>query len=591
MANNKKRNAKWTIMIYMAVDDANGNNEALQFFKELDELKNIIPSLTQDQLENREVRIVLQAYANWSGDLNAPDFHIRRYEVNDQFDTATPLPDEQGFTNTRSMGDANVLDEYIKWCDANYKADHYMLFLWGHGSGSSMFSLENSFDNVKKYCPDLTMTDQETNLEIVSISELKNLFKRYNKKELKINISLNGRNQLGPSVSLTVVARETDFYKFKNEHQVETVYDLVRNEELSDDLEKIRRYLSARSVLDALLEQEIAKCLKSNEVDILLIVGCCMQMVEFAYEIRKVRNNNKSLYYIASEELIYFDGYNYKSSFTALADNPDMAPRELLDRIIKDAPSKESYNDYQRNRLAISGVDLTKSEHLANLLSKFSGKVLSSKNKELWGLINEARNKCRHFGEEAYTSCFIDIVWFFKKFADGVINEKPNSKKLKSLLGKLKIEADEIIRFLKEDYIVENYIGFMRGGSLKFPRNFGGHGVAIYFPSSITAYNRSIKFEAEPFDKNSDIANDFTKNIKWAAFLQEYLNRFPNGIDDIDYLDQFTQQESANEKENEFKREIRDLKNIIADLELKIISVKSGWVEDLVNNGKKVENN
>lgn len=592
--NNSKYKGKWTIMIYMAVDDANGNNEARQFFEELSALKDLIPSLIQDQLESRDVRIVLQAYANWSGDPNAPDFHIRRYEINDKFDIDQPLTDEPGFNNTRSMGDANVLDEYINWCKTNYTAASYLLFLWGHGSGSSMFSLEDSYDNVKQVYPDLTLTDKETNLEIASISDLKTLFKRYNKKEIIIDISLGGRNILAPAVSLSVVARETDFYKFNNEHPIETVYDLIRNEELSDDLEKIRRCLSRHSVLDALLEQEIAKCMRKNEVDILLIMGCCMQMIEFGYEIRKSKNNkNKSLYYIASEELIYFDGYNYNSSFTALTDNPDMTSRELVDRIIKDAPSKETYNDYQRHRLAISGVDLTQSQHVADLLHNFSGQILSLKNTQLWDLINEARIQCKHFGEEAYTSCFIDVVWFFKKILDGIINQKnePGSKKFKTLLDKLELEVREIVNSLKDDYIIQNYIGFMRTGSFKYARNFGGHGVAIYFPSSIAAYNRSIKFEAEPFNKNSDKVNEFTKSNKWADLLQEYLNRYPNGIDDTEYLDDIKRQEAARENENKYQKEIKDLKNIIAELELQISKVKSGWVDDLVTNSNKVEDN
>jgi hypothetical protein len=232
-----------------------------------------------------------------------------------------------------------------------------------------------------------------------------------------------------------------------------------------------------------------------------------MQMVEFGYEIRK-----KCKYMVASEELIYFNGYNYLDSFTALFEYPDMSPRQLGKRLVQDTPLKKSYSEFEKHVLAISCVDLKKNVRLANYLDEFALSISNSKsNGELKKLIRKARRKCKHFGENSYTYSFIDLTWFMKKF-----NELIETDKSKSRLFKL---SEKIIRHLEHNYIIESWIGNRRTPSLVRKQSYGGHGVGIYFPQSKQVHKENGDLGI-PFEKNGNgRMNLFTKDKNWSKII------------------------------------------------------------------------
>ena len=335
--------------------------------------------------------------------------------------------------------------------------------------------------------------------------------------------------------------------------------------------------MSTRSNLDALLEKEIRTVLKKDkEINLLLIVGCCMQTVEFGYELKKDRDPKKSFYYVASEELIFFSGYNYRDSFLALANYPDMDARTLATRIVQDTPLKKTYTDYQKQSIAISCVDLQESKALADLIDEFALAILKVKDDEyIWGKIKEARKQCRHFGEEAYTYSFVDITWFFKRFHRLMTNNGQYEAELRKIVIKT-------ISFLQEKYVVNNWIGSGRTPSFQYERSYGGHGVGIYFPSSMDAHlnNKDLgKFFFKGKQDYPDGAsingdpNEFTKDNSWHKLIEEFMKKNPEGNEEII-------QEAIDEEKKKLLEENNDLKNIVANLLLEVDSIKTGVVAD-----------
>ncbi len=545
MANNGNNfETRWAILIYMAVDDASGIPQSKSFLDELTALKDIIGSQKPNDFGSRDVRICVQAYTNWLPKNGDPGgFAARRFEIDENFSLDYPL-DIRDDTLKISMGSQDALSGFIRWGKERCKAAHNLLFLWGHGSGSSMFSLEDSYQRISDlYGTDITVTDI-TDLasprQIILKADLQKEILFKNRNNVRIRITLRGTT----SFDITISKRKTDFYKGLKDLNGSPIgsielMDLLPAgndpQALNPTVERLKKYLSTRSNLDGLFEQEIRDCLKKKEngVDILLIMGCCMQMVEFGYELRKSNGTNKSFYYIASEELIYFDGYNYKDSFKALVENFSMDPAELAKRIVLDAPVKNTYNEYQRQSLAISCVNLKKSGQLAEHLGKFADMVLDIKDenmkKDVWEMIKKARKQCRHFGEDDYTYSFIDVTWFFIKIQE--IIAKNNINYPKALPGLV----ETIIKFLKDEYIVQSWIGAGRIPSLNYLLSYGGYGVGIYFPDSEEAHknNKSlgIFFDREISDKGkrkkkNPVANEFTRDISWNKLIFEYMKNY-----------------------------------------------------------------
>ena len=113
--------AKWTVMVYMSGDN---------------ELEPYIVSDIETELaptgSSADVQIVALAdrgpdydtsYGDWQ---TTKLFHVTR---NMKADTASAVAD----WGERNMGDPQTLVEFITWTKANYPADRYALYFWGHG--------------------------------------------------------------------------------------------------------------------------------------------------------------------------------------------------------------------------------------------------------------------------------------------------------------------------------------------------------------------------------------------------------------------------------------------------------------------------
>jgi hypothetical protein len=504
---------KWAILIYMAADDANAINEARTFIKELKVIKK---EIEKEIKKKPAVRILLQTYTDWDQSNRGVRFESRRYEINEDFSLRNPIQ-VPGFNTHIPMGDSAALTDFINWGKDECKADNYCLFLWGHGTGSGMYylELEKSFHNIASYYDKIIIRELKTGKIIRDIKDLTDENSKYFKKknELVIKISFKGTGSRRITENIIIKKRKTDFY----DGQFKTIFDLLPEkkdgENLNPQTERLRKYLSSRSILDALLEQEIRKSLKNNTVNLVMIMGCCMQMVEFAYELRK-----SCEYLVASEELIYFNGYNYLDTFTTLFEYPDMNARELGQRLVQETPIKKEYNNYERHALAISCVDISKSEKLFEYIDKFSQAVMDIRYPEIWEIIKKAREKCKHFGEDAYLNSFIDVTWFFKKLQEQIYSDE----RFIELTDIVAI----IIDHLEVKYIVQPWIGNTRTPSLERASSYGGHGVGMYFPKTKRAHEKN-EDQRKPFERTEKEVNEFSRENNWNNLLFKYLEKNP----------------------------------------------------------------
>ena len=510
--NNTKPPAKWTVMFYMAANDRISKNAAIEF---LDELDNLGKELDASSNIN-QVNMLLQVYMDWNTEKGQPSqFRTRRYRIKTNFLLEKKRPDMKELKSNVSMGTEASLTEFIKWCKKNHKAEKYLLLLWGHGTGSGLFAaeIEDVHTELLNKRPDFTLTDPSTD-RIVSIQELLEPSSTYfnnPSKEASLRITYTDENNQVVTDILTATMQSFEIFKTYK-------YELQTNK--PSTLKQLNGYITSRSNLDGLVGKELNNSLEKSfgnngsKLNLLVVLGCCMQMVEFGYEIRKHCN-----LYIASEELIFFEGYNYFDTFKTLIDDPNLNELQLGTTLIQQTPEKGFYTKENESYLAISCVNLKQNDELFERINRIAG-VINNNYDELHSVIRKSRVKCSHFGERAYRSSFIDLIWFFTK-----LNEELTANNLFTGLQKA---IEELIPFVSNKYIVKNYIGTRKEPKLDNPvRSLGGHGVAIYFPSSFEDHTNNEE-RGKYFDKKeTEYVNLFSEKNSWNDLIFEYIRRVP----------------------------------------------------------------
>ena len=459
----------WTIMIYMASNDYYSDQAAQKFLKELNEVGREM----KKHSKSGRVKIALMCFGNWNRHHRKGAYYSRLYEVLAGFLRGKRLRKEIVNVN---MGDVRTLDEFIMYCREEFWAKKHMLFLWGHGTGVGMYNYEL----------------KESNRNIRHLRKFANAVRD---QPIPIYDIAWDDGTIEEQIINTKDPRPTHIFHL----------NISRHPDLKQNLpDKIR--------LDSLTSKELNKGLWSNfrgkrgKIDIVCILGCAMQMVEFGYEIRKYCN-----YYIASEELMFWEGYNYKKTFSRLFRNPTMRAKDLAEFLVTDTSKKSTYTKAEKRGIAISCVDLNKSSELARQIDGISKAIL----KDLKGMmdhISEARVRCYHFGEESFDS-YIDATWFFKCLS--------NQLQHRPAYNHIYNRAVALVKFLEEDYILAKYIGADRNVGKK-NRTIGGHGVSIYMPYGKKDEHNNYR-RGFPFRKDSPFKVKFVDNA-WNDLVFEFIN-------------------------------------------------------------------
>ena len=148
--------AKWTVMVYMSGD----NNLEDYIVKDL-ELE------LAGAGSNADVQIVALADRGPGYDKSRGDWQTTKlYHVTPGMtaDSASAVAD----WGERDMGDKQTLTDFVSWSKANYPADHYALYFWGHGwSWHPGWVMEDDtsndtldYDEVKAAQPSLGFLDR-----------------------------------------------------------------------------------------------------------------------------------------------------------------------------------------------------------------------------------------------------------------------------------------------------------------------------------------------------------------------------------------------------------------------------------------------
>jgi len=115
--------AKWTVMVYISGD----NNLEDYVVKDI-ELE-LAPELS---ISSTDIQVVALADRGPGYDTSRGDWQTTKlYHVAKGMiaDAASAVAD----WGERDMGDPQTLIEFVTWTRANYPADHYALYFWGHG--------------------------------------------------------------------------------------------------------------------------------------------------------------------------------------------------------------------------------------------------------------------------------------------------------------------------------------------------------------------------------------------------------------------------------------------------------------------------
>lgn len=416
----KKKPLKWAVTIYAVSTDEASENEIEKFLVEL----NIIGRLLDLQGKSDEVKMFLVILRNW-GSNESKLYYTDSFEIRPNF------LDDQGFIGLDTdMGDYETLWKSMLDLNEDILVEKYMILLWGHGTGPTLFSRRLDEDTQK----------------ITEPNDIMSIIKRMDKEKTDDKIS------------------DSDIFVGGSNKVKEFFFNLSKHRELQKVIPNTAR-------LSALTATEISKAFKTwskykgkkRKIDLLVVMGCANQMIEFGYEIRK-----HCKFLVASEELIYFRGYNYTRTFSRLLKCPDISELELGKYFVEDA--ERLYKKLKLNDCAISCVDLAYSNEIAKLLDHIS-ECLITNFSSVAESIKKSRLTCLHLGQFTYDS-YIDITFFLKNLLSHLGDDK------------ISIKIKSAIDLLENKYIIQKHIGPDERKVSENGKSIGAHGVSIYFPDS-----------------------------------------------------------------------------------------------------------
>jgi hypothetical protein len=113
--------AKWTVMVYMS-----GDNNLEEF------IANDIETELAPTGSSAAVQVLALADRGPGYDRSHGDWQTTKLFHVTKNTTANP-GSEVADWGERNMGDPQTLVDFVTWSKANYPADHYLLYFWGHG--------------------------------------------------------------------------------------------------------------------------------------------------------------------------------------------------------------------------------------------------------------------------------------------------------------------------------------------------------------------------------------------------------------------------------------------------------------------------
>jgi hypothetical protein len=497
--------AKWTVMVYFAADN-DLEEEAITDLKEMKKVGS-----------TDEVNIVAQLDSRGRGS-------TFRFLIGDEQTTLDedaekdPLPE----INT---GDPRELTNFIVWAADKYKAENYMLVLWGHGRGWE--DLDNA-DRAAAPTTDAVIFKKEqveagengygeTLDDYMSIAlsrqkEIRTFPKDQPQRpkigktvESQFEIDEKGRNVIRvrlqsskhPSpqdnVAYSIASHEqTSSKRTESESSIGFLTDETpgKESETSQDVLKL-------SELDVALAdaRSGSKALNGRRIEILGMDACLMGMAEVGHQIKE-----HVKYLVASEDTIFDEGWPYARILGRLVKNPSMPPEDLSVVIVREFLIHYREQDKDATK---SVCNLMRSDDLADAIQKLADKLITGVSSTS-GIVGAAILASRAMSQSFYLKDYVDLYDFCSHLGQLCGDEeiKESCSELMDIIRRNEVDTgntqSELQTNLEEEPYVHSY-GFV-GHRLR-----DANGVSIYFP----CFHPSPKYAELPFAKQS----------KWGEFL------------------------------------------------------------------------
>jgi hypothetical protein len=364
-----------------------------------------------------------------------------------------------------NMGDQKTLQDFVAWSMKQYPAKHYMLDIWDHGSGYR-----------------LMLASGATRQKIQKILDAVNpMDKAANVHELTYLSSAPHHNKIAFATGDPF--RSSTGSPYRSCSNDETNNDELYNREIEDGLKG---------------------ALGGGKIDVIGFDCCLMAMIETAYALRSVGS-----VMVGSEELEPGAGWQYDDWLQGLATNTSINGQQL-GQLLVDSYKKAYGNIHIDPTTTMAALDLGKVPDAATAISQLAD-ALTKQMASNWSTIKTIRGSCSNFAPD-YSDpnpfYHVDILHFCQLVKQKVQN------------AIIQTAVDNTIN-LVSGMIIANYAGVARQG------NFGGTGMAIYFPPSGNAYKLDA-YAKNGYEKNNNFYPvEFVKNELWSDFLHIYFKYVP----------------------------------------------------------------
>jgi hypothetical protein len=300
-------NRIWTVMIYMAGD----NNLDNHGIADLKEIKRVGSS--------DKVAIIAQF------DRAGNNGHTKRYFLRNRAVSARASQDVVADLNETNTGSSVEFTKFIQWGMETYPAKHYLVIIWGHGTGA--------------YDEDFYYADAQT---------------------LKSNVKRHGvfrprRELVGPVPNFT--PGDLESLNAESGRFVDVLLEIAPDDGAKDFLDNV----------------ELKDALKrvGRPIDILGMDACLMSMLEVCYQIRESVGITVSSQ--AEQEL---DGWPYEAFLRRLVDKPEMQPEELASTIIEEYGLM--YEEHGSEESTLSACAIQQHEALVTAVNTLAGLLIDN---------------------------------------------------------------------------------------------------------------------------------------------------------------------------------------------------------------------
>ena len=410
----------WTVMVYFAADN-DLNKFAVNNLKQMMRVGS-----------TEEVNLLAQI------DRRNPNVPTKRYHFQKAGGGAT-LEDNVvtallGETNT---GDPQELLRFITWGQAKCPARHYLIVLWGHGTGTDDREECRSTAPIPK-----TFTVLAPEIQPANLLRLEDKAREAAAKAGVLR---------GPKVK-TFTASEFD----------DNPVDFLNNHELQEALSGATKVLGRR-------------------IDVLGMDACLMSMAEVGFQLRDSVD-----FMLASEETEPSDSWPYHIILKKLIEDPAISPEQFSTLIVEEYVNfyveGKDPKEIKNLRVTQSACDLRKFDKVRESISGL-GRVLRENLSQ--PKFRKAMQRARRRTQAYYFKDYIDLFDFCQKLSEDVAEEFNNGEPFEGqefVRGSCQRVMDALVR---ERFVV----------STKASPNLqaGSHGLSIYFPA-ISACYASLDF-------------------------------------------------------------------------------------------------